>query len=217
MKANTVRGLVFVCLTFSLIGCLPVAPEGSTPPGSLSGTLASPTRLPSPTDIPSPTEPPTATDAPTKEPAATPAPAVGLEIGKIALDFALQDLDGNEIRLADFRGQVVLLNFWAVWCGFCRIEFPDMQAAYETHKDGGFTVLAVDFQENVRTVREFVEEMEVTFPILLDQQGKVTALYRVPGLPTSFLIDQDGVIIDIRLGPVNEEWIETHLAEAGVK
>lgn len=92
-----------------------------------------------------------------------------------------------------------------------------MQAAYETHKDGGFTVLAVDFQENVRTVREFVEEMEITFPILLDQQGKVTALYRVPGLPTSFLIDQDGLIMDIRLGPVNEEWIEKHLAEAGVK
>ncbi len=142
---------------------------------------------------------------------------VGLEVGYTAPDLALADLKGNAVRLSDLRGRPVMLNFWAVWCGFCRVELPEMQAVYEDYQDSGFTILAIDMQEDPAEVSAFVEELGLTFPVLIDTQGEVARSYRIRGLPTSYFIGPDGVVLDVRLGPIDREWMERYLAEAGAK
>ncbi|MCW5879117.1 MAG: redoxin domain-containing protein, partial [Anaerolineales bacterium] len=86
------------------------------------------------------------------------------EVGALAPDFALQNLQGETVRLGQLRGQVVLVNFWATWCGPCRLEMPAIQARYN---HGGFSVLAVDFAEPAQQVQSFADELGLTFPILL--------------------------------------------------
>jgi peroxiredoxin len=140
-----------------------------------------------------------------------------LQVGDTAPDFALESLSGETLRLSDMRGQAVMINFWAVWCGYCRIELPAMQAVYQVYQDQEFVVLAVDVQESRDLVEAFVEDAGLTFPILLDQRAEVTSLYRIRGLPTSYFVDRDGVITAVHLGPVNEQLIEEYMAEAGVQ
>ncbi len=178
-----------------------------------------PSPVPSPTRRPTPipTGTPPATFTPPALPSPTPhetLPPVGLRVGNTAPDFVLASLDGEQVRLSDLRGNVVLLNFWAVWCGFCRVEMPEMQRAYERYRDDGFVVLAVDVMEDADLVREFVRNAEVTFPVLLDQQGEVTGRYLVRGLPTSFFIDRRGVIMGVQLGMVDEKVIKGYLSKA---
>jgi len=121
-----------------------------------------------------------------------------------APDFALQTLDGETVRLSDYRGQVVLINTWATWCPPCRDEMPDLEAYYRRRQADGFVVLAVNSQESPGTVAAFLEEHDFTFPVLLDPDGVVTKDYRVYGLPTSFFIGRDGVVRGVwsgRLSP----------------
>ena len=127
------------------------------------------------------------------------------------------DLNGRGVKLTDRRGDLVLLNFWAVWCGYCRTEFPVIEAFYDRHKTEGFTVLAINVQEDPDRVREFVDDMGLGLPVLLDRQGEVTARYRVRGLPTSFLIGRDGTILEKHIGPVDQAMLERYLAQAGVQ
>jgi peroxiredoxin len=143
--------------------------------------------------------------------------AVVVQVGDLAPDFELVDLDDSGVALADFRGQVVLLNFWAVWCGYCRAEFPVLQAFYERHQNDGFVVLAINIQERKELVSEYVGETGLTFPVLLDRRGEVTARYRVRGLPTSFLVDRDGRILEKHIGPVDESMLDEYLAQSGVQ
>jgi len=110
-----------------------------------------------------------------------------------------------------------MINFWAVWCGFCRIELPEMQEVYEAYRDQGFVILAVDVQEERSEVKPFVDELGLTFPVLLDSKGEVSRSYRIRGLPTSYFVDQNGVIMGRELGPIDEKWIVRYLVEAGVK
>jgi cytochrome c biogenesis protein CcmG/thiol:disulfide interchange protein DsbE len=129
----------------------------------------------------------------------TPAPEL-----EAAPDFALQTLDGETVRLSDYRGQVVLINTWATWCPPCRDEMPDLEAYYRRRQADGFVVLAVNSQESPGTVAAFLEEHNFTFPVLLDPDGVVTKDYRVYGLPTSFFIGRDGVVRGVwsgRLSP----------------
>ncbi|HEU5393602.1 MAG TPA: TlpA disulfide reductase family protein, partial [Candidatus Methylomirabilis sp.] len=104
--------------------------------------------------------------------------------------FTLSDLAGTPRRLADFKGQVVLINFWATWCLPCREEMPAMERLYREMKNGGFTILAVNFAETPEQVEPFVKELRLTFPILLDQEGQVSRLYRAFSLPATYLIDR---------------------------
>lgn len=140
---------------------------------------------------------------------------VGTEEGQRAPDFELEDLAGNEVRLSDYRGQVVLVNFWAVWCGPCRAEFPEIQGVYARNQDQGFVVLAVNVQDREEQVREYAQELGLTFPVLLDPLGRATGPYKANKLPTSYLLDPEGVIALKKIGPISKEMIEGVLAQTG--
>ena len=134
------------------------------------------------------------------EPLAQTQPAV--EPGRYAPDFALTDLNGETVRLSDWRGQVVLLNFWASWCVPCRQEMPLLQATHEAYAGDGLVVLAVNMGEERRRVEGFAADLAVTFPVLADEETTVGTLYRVRGAPTTYFIDREGVIRQRCVGPL---------------
>ncbi|MEO0565890.1 MAG: cytochrome c biogenesis protein/redoxin, partial [Chloroflexota bacterium] len=111
---------------------------------------------------------------------------IGLSVGQIAPDFTTTTPDGDAISLSDYRGDIVLLNFWATWCGPCRIEMPEFQEAYDTHREDGFTILAVNNQESPEQVIPFVEQLELTFPIAMDQRGDINLDYAIVNYPSTF-------------------------------
>ena len=135
-----------------------------------------------------------------------PAPEVGAE----APYFALIDLNGERVSLSDLRGQVVLLNFWATWCGPCREEMPTIQ---ERYNDGGFAVLAIDFDESKEKVQGYMDELGIDLPVLLDPGGNIQELYRVRGYPTSFFVDADGVIRFIHIGELKMGDLDYYLTQ----
>lgn len=114
--------------------------------------------------------------------------------GMPAADFTLMDLQGNPQSLSQYRGKVVLLNFWATWCKPCTTEMPAMQACYDKLRDKGFVVLAVNELEDPRKVAEHVAAYGHTFPVLMDKDNRVANMYGVYGLPVSVLIDEQGVV-----------------------
>jgi len=134
------------------------------------------------------------------------------EVGKRAPEFRLASLDGKERALTDFRGRVVVLNFWATWCPPCREEMPTLQHVYHQMHEVGVVIVGVNLGDPPSKVKEFVEETGVEFPILLDTHGKVAQEYRVRALPLTFWIDSSGVIRDITIGgPMPEEFIMENL------
>jgi peroxiredoxin len=117
-----------------------------------------------------------------------------------AQNFILKDLSGNEVSLADYHGKVILINFWATWCLPCRIEMPSMEKLYAKFKNDGFTILAIDMQEDADSVRAFKEQYQLNFPILLDSDGSVGQFYGVISIPTTYLVDREGYIIGGAIG-----------------
>jgi peroxiredoxin len=135
-------------------------------------------------------------------------------IGFPAPDFTLDLLDGSEMTLSDFKGQVVLVNLWASWCPPCRTEMPAIEAAYQAYEERGFVVLGVNTtdQDSEQDAAAFVQQIGVTFPILLDRSGEVSRAYQLRGLPTSYFIDRDGIIRAIVVGgPMSEVVIRTNI------
>jgi len=128
--------------------------------------------------------------------------AQGPQVGKLAPDFQLQTLDGQTVSLGDFRGNPVLLNFWTSWCGPCRFEMPFIQEIFEKKEwsDTGLVILAIDIGENPSVVKEFMENFGLSFPALLDTNQDVALKYNIRAIPTTFFIDKDGIIQDIKVG-----------------
>jgi len=125
-----------------------------------------------------------------------------------APDFTLKDLQGRTHRLSDFRGKVVFLNVWATWCPPCRIEMPSMERLHRRFRDRGLVVLAVSEDENgTAAVQPFIDEMGLTFPILLDEDGVIPPRYGVTGYPETFIIDREGRVVQHTIGP--EDWKST--------
>ncbi len=118
-----------------------------------------------------------------------------------APDFALPTPDGKRrVALAELRGKVVFVNFWATWCPPCREEMPSMERLHKEFRDQGLAVLAVNMQESPKQVVRFMKDFRLTFPALLDADLKVTELYRVRGLPTTYLIDRTGRVVGQAVG-----------------
>jgi peroxiredoxin len=142
---------------------------------------------------------------------------IGIAVGSEAPDFTLFDLEGNAIRLGDFRGQVVMVNFWATWCGPCKVEMPAFQTYYEQLLEEGFMVIAVNFDEPEQDVRDFQEELSLTFPLLLDPGGEVQRLYQIRGYPSSVFISRDGTIEYLHVGVITEGQLDFYLSALGIQ
>ena len=141
--------------------------------------------------------------------------AVAPQVGALAPAFALRDLDGKSVSLNDFRGQVVLLNFWAVWCSPCLVEMPMLEARYQSLKENGFVVLGINFDDPPEDVRIYGEGLELTFPLLLDPGGVVQDLFRIHGYPSSIFVDGDGVVRVVQVGLMTDEQLDGYLEELG--
>ncbi|WP_283152999.1 redoxin domain-containing protein [Guptibacillus hwajinpoensis] len=140
--------------------------------------------------------------------------SVGTEVGDKAADFNLETLDEEEVSLSDYEGEPVFLNFWATWCPPCEEEMPDIQKFADVHGEE-VTVLSVNFtkyEPKKEAIPKFVESHELRFPVLMDQEGKVGEnLYQVISMPTSFMIDEEGIIREKRVGPLTLKDMETWL------
>jgi peroxiredoxin len=127
-----------------------------------------------------------------------------LQMGHPAPNFTFPDLNGEKVSLSDQRGKVVFVNIWATWCPPCRDEMPSMQKLYERFKGEDFEILAVSLDsDGSEAVAPFMEKMNLTFPALLDPKGKIRSLYRITGVPESFIIDKNGILVQRVIGPLD--------------
>ena len=134
------------------------------------------------------------------EPPPPSTPAQGTRVGNLAPDFRLQSLDGQATSLSDLQGKPVLINFWATWCRPCVSEVPYIQEVYEEWSGKGLVVLAINIGESPSKVKEFLQSYNLSFPVLLDTKQDVAQKYNIRGIPTTFFIDKDGIIQDLRIG-----------------
>ena len=132
--------------------------------------------------------------------------------GFLAPDFTLDLVGGGQVTLSELRGKVILINLWATWCPPCRSEMPALQQVYEANRERGLEVLAINmtYQDSETAAVEFAQEHGLTFPILLDRTGTVGYQYQLRSLPTTFFVDQEGVIQQVILGgPLSEVTLQT--------
>jgi peroxiredoxin len=134
-------------------------------------------------------------------------------VGRTAPDFTTQTLDGTRVRLSQYRGKPVLLNFWATWCGPCQDEMPLIQRSSDIYKGQGLVVLAVNYQQtSTSSMRAFLRKVDARFPAVFDPAGQIAAAYGVNvGLPVSVFIDRSGVVSFIQLGQMSDAILQQHL------
>jgi len=131
--------------------------------------------------------------------------------GQIAPDFTARDLHGRIVRLSQYRGSVVLLNFWATWCPACRREMPLLNTWYAANAARQLVVLGVDKQESVSDVRSFIRGRGLRYPLAIDENGAAVSAYALPGMPASFVIDRSGRVRGYRLGELDNSWMQKNL------
>lgn len=137
--------------------------------------------------------------------------------GSVAPDFALVDLAGNTVRLSDYRDRPVILNFWASWCGPCRLEMPELEQAQLDYDRNGLVVLLINQQESPEQVQAFADELGLTAPVLLDSETQVGEAYGAFYLPSTVFIGPDGVVSAIHRGIISRSQLEDYLAGMSVE
>jgi cytochrome c biogenesis protein CcmG/thiol:disulfide interchange protein DsbE len=170
----------------------------------------------------------------------TPAPRRGLSLGSIVLlvgvvlvalvfgfalarqnrtqpesgpapDFTLTMLDGSQMRLADLKGKVVVINFWASWCGPCRDEAPALQAIWEKYQDKGVVVMGVAYTDTEKGAKAFISEFNQTYPNGLDIGTKISELYSITGVPETFIIDREGKVAAFMMVAISEQSLSARI------
>jgi peroxiredoxin len=126
------------------------------------------------------------------------------QVGSSAPDFSLSDLAGKPVSLQQFKGKVILLDFWAPWCDQCRAELPKLDDLYKQHGKDGFEIIGIGIDTSESQVTEFLQKIPITFTILIDKKNNVRKAYHFRTLPTTFIIGRDGVIRYVHLGFGNE-------------
>ncbi|NLC43989.1 MAG: TlpA family protein disulfide reductase [Clostridiales bacterium] len=210
LKINRLK-IVVLSLSFLILlsACTAVSPEDQSPdPGT----------NPPATSTISPTDPAEKPDVSKPETGDTRAEDIlkDYERGYAVIDapiedFELEDLEGNKVRLSDLEGKYVFLNFWATWCPPCRDEMPHMQTFYEKYKDEGVVILGVNpnqvenqgvdnAERAEEKAREFIDDNGFTFPILLDRDDSVWAIYQQRGIPANYMIDKEGTVKYLKPG-----------------
>ncbi len=143
-----------------------------------------------------------ATDAP-----ATPHKSEGMA----NLDLTFKDMNGAEVRLADYKGQVILLNVWATWCGPCELEIPELVEAYSKYKDKGVVILGVSLDDSAETLRAYAPKKQMNYPLLLWEDAFEDAYGPIVGVPITFFIGRDGTISRRHFGPVTKEGLNQEI------
>lgn len=142
-----------------------------------------------------------------------------MRVGEPAPTFRLPAQDGRVVDLAELKGEPVILNFWATWCGPCRVEMPELQAAYEQYQDEGLHLIGVEVASSgsAEESAAFLDEVGVTFPTYRDTDNAMEDAYlKRPALPTTVFIDREGIVRYVQLGPVTNELIQEQLDALGL-
>ena len=126
---------------------------------------------------------------------------VQIEPIAVPVEVTLPDLSGRQVSLSDFKGKILFVNFWATWCPPCREEMPSMQKLHTRLKDKDFLIVAIDLQESAAPVKKFLNEYELTFMTLLDSKGETGPLFGINSIPTTLIMDKNGMIIGVAMGP----------------
>lgn len=128
-----------------------------------------------------------------------------------APEFALNSLDGQEVSLSDLLGKVVVLNFWATWCDPCRAEMPDLERTYQAYKDKNVELVGISVDTDTQLVDSFVKEVGVTYTILLDPSNRVASDYAIRAIPTTYIVDEKGMIVGSQIGQLTESMLKKML------
>ncbi|MDY0290770.1 MAG: TlpA disulfide reductase family protein [Desulfuromonadaceae bacterium] len=135
-----------------------------------------------------------------------------VNMGTVAPNFTLENMQGEEVTLSDLQGKVVLVNFWATWCPPCRQEMPSMESLYRHLKDQGFEMLAINVEKNgPEAVSSFLSDKSHSFPILFDPQAQVQRLYNVSKYPETFVVDRNGIVVEHVVGAI--DWMQPSVVE----
>ena len=127
------------------------------------------------------------------------------------LDLTLTDMNGAAVRLADYKGKVVILNFWATWCGPCEAEIPELIDTYDKYKDKGVVVLGVSVDDTAETLRAYAAQKKMNYPVIMWHEGLDETYGPLLGVPITFFIGRDGMIHEKHMGPVNKEQVEREI------
>lgn len=148
------------------------------------------------------------------EPAERGAGAGGCQADKLAnLNFTVKDMNGAKVRLTDYKGKVILINFWATWCPPCKVEIPGFIELYAQYKDKGFVVLGVSGDDDAETLRTFATEWKINYPMLvgLGEDQLLDAYGPLYGYPTSVIVGRDGAVCGRHVGPATKEEFEREI------
>ncbi len=204
MKGNRLQKSLFL-IVLALAGLVLAAcgqPETVTPAGSSAGLVGASGQItPANTIAPGATATPNDAPRPANE---------RVIIGAVAPDFSLTTPDNQTVKLSQFRGKPVLINFWATWCEPCRVELPLLVQTYQANQER-LVILGINMKEDAGTVAAKVKEVGIKYPVVLDNNSDVTNRYQVRGYPTSLFVDKNGVIQRITVGQLTEDSLKASL------